>query len=210
MTTSVPPVKAARKRPWYLVVALVIASVFGATSFVDGWAIITYYRTTRIDMSSLVRDIDDDHDRVEAQAALDQYVDALDQDRPRMFPLAAAELLLGMALFALSAGAMSGRPGARSALVQVVTVQAVVVALVYLLTTHVRLANRDLTAATTSAELRKHNDPALVEQSMAINRKLAPAFEIGWLTMRTLLASLVLVALTRKRSLEYYEPAPEA
>jgi hypothetical protein len=137
-------------------------------------------------------------------------VDALEQDKTRMFPLAVAELLLGMALFALSAGAMAGRPGARSALVQVVTVQAVVVVLMYFLTSHVRIANRELAMALEIPKLSKGNDPQLVEQSIAINRKIAPALEVGYLVARSIVAGLVLVALTRKRSLAYYEPAPEA
>ena len=208
MAASIPPT--ARKRPWYLVVALVIASVFGATGFVDGWGIITYYRTSDVDLSALVREIDDDHERADAKGALDRYVEALDVDKSRMFPLSVAELLLGMTLFALSAGAMAGRKGARSALVQVVGVQAAVVVLMYFLTAHVRLANRDLAMALEVPKLSKGNDPELVQQTMAVNKKLVPVLEVGYLVVRSLVAGFVLVALTRKRSLAWYEPASEA
>lgn len=208
--SSAPPAPTLRKRPWYLVVALVIVSVFGATGFVEGWGIITYYRTSEVDLTADARDIDDEKDRAEVKAKLDGLVEALEQDRPRMFPFAAAELLLGIALFALAAGAMAGRPGARSALVQVVPVQAVVVVLMYFMTSHVRIAARDSDIAIKSAHLRKTNDPQLVEDTVAFSKKIGPAVEVGFLVMRTLVAGLVLVALTRKRSLAYYEPAPEA
>jgi hypothetical protein len=204
------PAPVARKRPWFLVVALVVSSLFGATSFVDGWSILSYYRTTQIDVSAVVRDLDDDHDRKAAQAALERYVDALDADKHRMFPLAAAELLLGIALFGTSAAAMAGRGGGRAALVQVVAVQAAVIVLMFALTARVRSANRELGATIGAAQLRKSgNDPKVVEDSVAISKKIAPAIELLYVVGRTTVAGLVLVALTRRRTRSWYEPQAE-
>lgn len=206
MSPSAPPASAPRKRPWYLVVALVIASVFGATSFLEGCGLLTYYRTTSVDLSGPVREIDDEADRAAAQAALDHYVEALDQDKPRMFPLGAAELLLGLALFALAAGAMAGRSGARTALVQVVLVQSVVVVLMFFLGARVRAANRDLELVKRGHDMRKDGtDAALVDDTISMTKKIAPVIEYGTLGARTLVAVLVLVALTRKRSRAYFE-----
>lgn len=204
------PAPVARKRPWYLVVALVVSSIFGATSFVDGWSILSYYRTTQVDVSVVVRDLDDDRDRKAASSALEHYVDALDADKHRMFPLAAAELLLGLALFATSASAMAGRRGGRAALVQVVAVQAVVVVLMFALTSRVRSANRELGATLGAAQLRKSgNDPKVIEDSVAISRKIAPFVEVLYVAGRTTVAGLILVALTRRRARAWYEPQAE-
>ena len=211
MSSSPPPAPSPRTRPWFLLVALVMSSLFGATSFVDGWSIISYYRTSDVDMSAVVRGVDDDGDRARAQVALERYVEALDHDKSRMFPLAAAELLLGLALFTMSAGAMGGRPGARAALVQLIGVQAVVVIIMFGLTARVRVANRDLGSVVGAAQLRKSgSDPKVIEESLAISRKLAPGVEIGYVTLRSLAAGLVLVALTRRRSRAYFEPSAEA
>jgi|GEM_PF-5781973 len=205
-----PPAPTARKRPWFLIVALVISSVFGATGFVEGWSLVTYYRTPDTDLAADARNIDDTQDRALVKARLGDLAAALEQDKTRVFPFAAAELLLGIALFAFSAGAMAGRSGARSVLVQIVAVQAVVVVLMYFMTSHVRVAARELNIVSKTAQQRKTDDPKVVEDVATLSRKVLPAIEAGQLVFRSIVAGLVLIALTRRRSLAYYEPAPEA
>ena len=186
-----------------------MASVFGATSFAGGWSIISYYRTSTLDLASVVRVVEDDADRERVNHAFEVYVEALDHDKSRMFPLAAAELLIGVAMFAMAAGAMGGRPGARVALVQLVGVQAALVLVTFVVTTKVRVANRDLGSVVGAAQLRKSgSDPKLVEESLAISRKLAPTVENVFVAMRSVAAGLVLIGLTRRRSRAYFDPSP--
>ena len=208
--SSAPPAPTIRKRPWYLVVALVIASVFGAWSFQEGVLLISYYRNSDADLlTQELRQIDDESDRAAVKASLDHMNDELDASKSRMFPLAAAELLLGMALFALAAGAMAGRPGARTALVQVVFVQGALVVAMFFLTARFRAAAQDHSLAKNTAELKQQGGGPLSPEDQQLARKGAHVLELAQLTFRSIVAGLVLVALTRKRSVAYYEQAAE-
>ncbi len=204
------PAPEVRRRPWYLIVALIICSFLGSVGTLEGWETIDVYRTDHIDTSEITRDISRESNRAAAQASINKLMGALQAERPRLFPMGAAELVLGLAALGLSIGAMSGRRGARSALVQVMIVQAALVIAMDVATPRVRAATLDLDLTIRSATLRENGkDPQLVDEATSITRKIAPAMEVGKLVVRTLVVGLIVIALTRRRTREFYEAASE-
>jgi len=209
MSPSAPPA-AARKRPWYLVVALVVVSILGALGLTEGLAIVSEYRGGHIDATQLLAGVELESDRTAILDALDRREQALEDEKSKLFPLAVAELLLGAAMFGLSAGAMAGRPGARASLVQVVAVHAALVIATWVLTPRTRYADRAANVAQANAGLHmQHNDPEVTKQTEAMTPMLAVGRDAVVLMFSTMVSVLVIVALTRKRALEFYEPAAE-
>ena len=203
-----PP--SAQRRPWYLVVALLLCSVLGAYGSLDGYETIALYRTTQIDTSYVLRDIAQEDNRKAAAASVDRLLFAMEEEKPRLFPLAAGELVLGLAMFMLSIFAMAGRGGARSAVVQLVVVQAGLVVAMHVLTPKVRAAEVELGLAVKSAQLRESGtDVRMVDEASRTYRHIEPYVDVAKLGVRTALAILVLVALTRPRARAFYEARSE-
>jgi hypothetical protein len=132
------------RRPWYLIVSLVVAWLLGALALMAGGSVITFYKQ---DADEIQQALDHDEERVpdpEERALFRQHTEHLDevhdQAKRREFPLGIAALLLGGAMVAMSARAMSGREGARGALVQVTLARAALSVLGFFLTPDVRAA----------------------------------------------------------------------
>jgi hypothetical protein len=132
------------RRPWYLIVSLVVAWLLGALALMAGGSVITFYKQ---DADEIQQALDHDEERVpdpEERALFRQHTEHLDevhdQAKRREFPLGIAALLLGGAMVAMSARAMSGREGARGALVQVTLARAALSVLGLFLTPDVRAA----------------------------------------------------------------------
>ncbi len=194
------------RRPWYLVVALLLCSLLGAYGSLDGFDTINVYRTTQIDSSYIARDITQEDNRKAVAASFDQLLGAMEHEKARLFPLAAAEVVLGMALFMLSVFALLGRGGARVAVVQIVIAQAALVGAMHFATPKVRAAYADLRLTVDSSEmLEKGKDPAMVAEVVKAARRIEPYAAIFRLGLRSALAILVLVALTRPRARAFYE-----
>ena len=109
-----------------------------------GGSVITFYKQ---DADEIQQALDHDEERVpdpEERALFRQHTEHLDevhdQAKRREFPLGIAALLLGGAMVAMSARAMSGREGARGALVQVTLARAALSVLGFFLTPDVRAA----------------------------------------------------------------------
>jgi hypothetical protein len=122
------------KRPWYLLVALIVSWLLGAAALMTGGTIVALYRQ---DANELRQALDENEAALAdpvARARTERVNEELQRERERVFPLAVATLVLGGAMVAMSARAMSGREGARGALVQVVLARAALVGLVFLLT----------------------------------------------------------------------------
>jgi hypothetical protein len=206
-----PEPPSAQRRPWYLVVALLLCSVLGAYGSLDGYETIALYRTTQIDTSYVLREISQEANRQAAQASVDRLLGAMEQEKPKLFPLAAGELVIGLALFMLSIFAMAGRGGARSAVLQLVVAQAGLVVAMHVLTPKVRAAEVDLGLAVKSAQLRENGtDSKVVDEAGATYRRIEPYLDAAKLGVRTALAILVLVALTRPRTRAFYEARRES
>ena len=194
-------------RPWYLVLALLVCSGLGACGATDGWQTIEIYRGAQIEVS---RDLGEDgvreDERKMVQAAVDNMLTAMDIERRRKFPLAAAELVLGVAMFLFAAGAMMGRSGARRAVVQLAIVQVLLVLATFLLTPKLRWTQIDIVLAQANARALAHGEsPQALEAIRVFYRGLL----VVGLFVRSLVGALIVVALTRRRTLAFYEAQRE-
>jgi len=174
------------RRPWYLVVSLVVAWLLGALALMAGGSVITFYKQ---DAGELQQALDRDEERepdpearVLFRARTERLEDAHDRAKRREFPLGVAALLLGGAMVAMSARAMSGREGARGALVQVTLARAALAVAGFLITPDVRAAE------------------------FAVSPVYGYA-SIGKMIFETAACLLVVIALTRPRSRAFFRAA---
>jgi hypothetical protein len=174
------------RRPWYLIVVLVLAWFTGATSVLVGCQDISMYRSTSIEIS---QSIDRQQNKTEAELKeaherVDEYTAALDHARNRKFPLSVATLLVGAAMVVFAQRAMVGREWARSLLVQLTLAHAAIIGLDYWLTPDVRIALAGLLG--------------LDADTPSMMRALAVATVLSVLT-----SLLIVLGLTRQRSREF-------
>jgi hypothetical protein len=207
---STPPAAAksvAGGRPRYLVVALIAALVFGAGCWTEGCGRLAFFRGVRDHGASIHAQIHDADDRTKAEALYQSYVDAADRQRGRGIPLAAATFVLGAALLALAARGLAGKSNTRSALMQVVAAQAVVVLITYFVTREMRNAEADWDYQSVLYNQHERLPPdqfSEVVPTIHAMRRWAPP---GWLAFRTLASALILFALSRPRSRDFFEAA---
>lgn len=198
------------RRPSYLLLALVVTLLFGAGAWLEGCSTIGFYRGETLDTSVLTAGVTDDADRGKVDQLAARYVEVRDAARPRALPLGVASFLLGAALLLFGTRAMSRRPGARSLLLQLVTAQAALAMLAYALTRDIRFAELDLSLAVQVAKMRdKTPDAAALDEATRISRAVWAVLSPGWLVGRTIVSALVLVALTRRRSVEWLDTQAE-
>ncbi len=196
------------KRPFYLVLALLGAWVFGASGFVDGCAVIGYYKSDRVETGAAFPEITSSEGRAKVAVAAEHYADVMNATRHRIFPLAVASFLLGTVLVAFAARAMSGRKGGRGGLLQVISVQTALIVTSYLLTTEMRRAETDL-HLTVQIEGLREAQPAKPESEevIAMMRRFVRVAPPVFLSIQVLLRLLILLALTRPRSREFFAAA---
>jgi hypothetical protein len=173
----------------------------------EGCNDIGIYKLDRHELTSTwlerARDVDQDA----AGKIATRYFDALDAAKERVFPIGVAWFLLGAAMWGLAAGAMAGRGGARAGLVQVLLVHAVVIGVGYALTADVRRA--DLDARLAMASLEPAPSPS-EREAVRFASEHRTAFMLLPRVLRFVAYGLVLVALTRRRTREFYEAAAAA
>jgi hypothetical protein len=202
-----PPSVRPAKRPRYLAVALVGALVFGAGCWTEGCSRINFYRGGLDQSQTLSSSIANEADRARAEALYQHFTEVADAERSRAFPIAIATFLLGAALLALAARGLAGKTNTRSPLVQVVTAQAIVVVLGYFVLRDVRNAELDWGIEQTMLSQRQTlpaDQYAQLSSMMAGVRRYGVP---GWLVVRTLASALIVLALTRPRSREFFEAA---
>src|SRR5271166_784228 len=102
---------AERKRPWYLVLALLGALALGMTGACNGWAAWTLYHEP-VDVTLAGQGISDPADRAAVESRVDAYVHTLDAAKSRGWPVAVATLLLGSAMVIFSMRALGASGGA--------------------------------------------------------------------------------------------------
>jgi hypothetical protein len=193
---------AERKRPWFLVLALLGALALGTTGAYEGWNGAALYFVS-VDPSKVGQGITDDHDRALVVSRVQDYVQVLDAEKSRGWPFSVAALLLGSATLLFAMRALGGSAGARTALIQLVIAQAATgIAAHYLL--------RDVV----DADLRWNEAVAAAEAHAAgSSGQLAPAPSLAvfraastlFLVLRTIGSALVVVGLTRHRSRAYFD-----
>ncbi len=199
------------KRPWYLVLALAIAWLFGAAGFYDGCMTMSFYHADSVDPAVYVRDVKDDDQRKIVEHAAESLIETTTLARERAFPLAVGAFLLGAVMIAFAARALAGRAGARGPLIQLVAVQAALAILTFVLTPDIRHARVELAVASFDAQLhdKKDAEPAVIAESEAWAAAVFRHFDVSLLGTRTALALFVLFALTRPRSRAFYDAAQE-
>src|SRR5262249_47044005 len=142
-----------------------------------------------------------------AEALFRRFIEMADAARDRAIPLHAATFVLGAALLALAARGLAGKSNTRSALIQVVTAQAIIV-----VASHFAL--RDVH----EAEFDWHLERAVIREREVVSpermAEAAPARRIlhrwgpqGWLVFRTVASALIVVALTRQRARDFFDAA---
>ncbi len=194
-----------RKRPWYLVVALLGALFIGAAGALQGWQTFMNYRVA-IDPSEAASGIADDADRAAVVARLQSYLQVLDAAKPRAWPLGVAALLLGTAIFFFATRVFAGSRTARNLLVQLVLVQAGVNVADYLLLRDVVEAELQFNEAEVIARLPP--DPAGRADATHLLGFQRTAYPIA-LGLDSLCSVLIVVALTRRRARDFLEAKPE-
>jgi len=187
------------RRPWYVIAALIGALLLGASGWLSGCNTITFYREP-VDTS--FEKLEDKVAREQAKKAADRYIVALDSARPRAFPLGAATFVLGAAIVALVVRAFAGQSGARSALVQVLSVQAGLAVLTYLITKDVREA--DIVYLT---EMSKLAPPGRAPPNVAPLETAARVLLPALVMLRSAFSGLLVFALTRPRAVASFEAA---
>jgi hypothetical protein len=192
------------RRPWFVIAALLGALLLGAGGWLDGCSTITFYREP-VDTS--FEKMEDKAAREQAKKAAERYVTAVDAARPRAFPLGAATFVLGAAVVALVVRAFAGQSGARSALVQVLSVQAGIAILAFLLTKDIREAQitffTEISRLTPSGRGPGGPNPLEGASLSTFLRVAAPV----WLALRSAFSGLLVFALTRPRAVASFEAA---
>lgn len=216
MASDPPPSALAPRapRPRYLVVALVTALIFGAGCWTSGCQQLQIYRGVKdkgAEANALIRD---DEARAHLDALYKKQLDAQDESRSKGIPLAAATFVLGAALLALSSRALAGRTNARSALMQVVAAQAIVGTIHFVAMREATNAELDYGLAATLAYRHQTQPPIEYAKWALIHRGLRGWGEPALLGIRVVASALIVFALTRQRSREFFEaasdPAPDS
>jgi hypothetical protein len=195
-------VPAQRKRPWYLVLALLGALALGTAGAFQGWGTFVSYHDP-IDPTVIGSGIPDEADRLAVIARFEAYLQVLDMAKSRAWPLGVAALVLGTAMFVFAMRALGGSGTARAVVVQLVVAQAGANAASYWLLRDVfeaELRLREAEAAAATHETVPERDQAEV---------LRAAYPIA-LALNTLGSALIVVALTRRRARAFFDPTSEA
>jgi hypothetical protein len=191
-----------RKRPWYLVLALLGALALGTSTASSGWNLISLYRE-RIDPAQAGRGIADEGERAAVVSRFEAFLRALDADRSRGWPLGVGALVLGAAVTIFAMRALGGSRGARAALVQVVVAQAGLDVGSHFLLRDVEQA--EMAARIANDAARGHDafaNPARAEEEAGVLARLAVPVFLG---LRTIGSALVVLALTRRRSRDFFD-----
>jgi hypothetical protein len=202
-------VSAERKRPWYLVLALLGALALGTAGAFEGWSRFVSYHDA-IDPTIIGAGIADEADRLAVIARFEAYLQVLDMAKSRAWPLGVATLVLGTAIFVFAMRALSGSTGARAVLVQLIVAQAGTNAASYWLLRDVfeaELRLREATDAAASRESVPERDQAEVLRAAAKMRRAG--YPIA-LALDTLGSALIVVALTRRRTRAFFDPTGDA
>lgn len=196
-----------RKRPWYLVLALLGALALGTTGAYGGWAQVAAYHAV-VDPSVIGEGIVDEHERAVVETRAEAVVHALDQAKARGWPLGVAMLLLGGAMVFMSLRAIGGSSTARIALVQLAIAQAGATAANHFLLQGVNDAEARFQEARAAAD--EHALGLPVEGGTLMTAEWWRAAESTFLVLRTIASALVVVGLTRRKSRDFFDAAAPA
>ncbi len=168
-----------------------------------------YYQP--IDPSVVGQGVTDDADRAAMVSRFQAYLHALDAAKSRGWPLAVATLLLGSAVFVAAMRTLRGSGMARNALVQLVIAQAGAHAASYWLMRDVFDAHLRVAEAAQAADLHANvSDRPRADEAAALTARIFHAATPIAFALRTLGSAMIVVALTRRRSREFFDSSAGA
>lgn len=196
-----------RKRPFYLVLALVGALALGTIESCSGWAGWVQYQEP-LDVTLVGQGIADPADRTAVETRAEAFLRALDAAKSRGWPVAVATLLLGSAVVLFAMRALGGSRGARGALVQVVLAQAGLNVATSFLLRDVTGAFTRLKEAVVVADVHQLLPRgAATDDVLRMKLAIARAAEPIQLVLGTIGSVLVVIALTRRRARDFFDAA---
>lgn len=195
-----------RKRPWYLVLALLGALALGTTGAYRGWELVADYHAV-VDAEAIGEGVADEHERATVQARGEEWVHALDQAKSRGWPLAVAMLLLGGAMVFSALRAIGGSSGARAALVQLALAQAGVILANHFMLQDVNAAEIRFKVVRAAADERALGLPI---EGSTLTESMLRAAESTLLVLRSIGSALVVIGLTRRKSRDFFDAAGAA
>jgi hypothetical protein len=199
-----------RKRPWYLVLALLAALAFGLNGARGGWGTVALYHEP-INPAVAAQGFSDEADRAAIVSRVEAYLHALDAAKSRGWPLGVATLLLGTATMLFAMRAFSGSSAARAALVQLVLAQAGVNALTHVAMRDVIQADLRVLEANEAANIHEQiPDPKRADEAMRTAEAMFRVATPLSLALHLLGSALVVFALTRPRARAFFDPATAA
>jgi len=201
---------AARRRPFYLVLALLAAMGSGACGAHQGWLEFVEYHGD-VDPSSPDLAFASTDDRAIIVERARACLAALDGVKTWGWPLAAAAIVLGSAMFVFAVRSLAGNRGARRMLVQIVIAQAALNMAQHWVLRGLfepELALEEAkTAALARANMPELSDPeARTASAGAMVRAIYPFS----LAAEALGSALIVLALTRRRTREFFDASGEA
>jgi hypothetical protein len=198
---------ARRKRPWYLVLAVIGAMGMGTMGACVGQEGIEIYQVSN-DPTVLTQVFSDATDRAAVASQFEALLHAVDAAKSRGWPLSVMILLLGIAVFVAAFRTLRGSPGARSILVQLIIAQAAANVAGYWLMRDAVSAYIQFRQTVGLAVLHMRPDRTREEDQALRSDALIRGFPVS-IAFGTMASALIVVGLTRRRSLEYFEAAAE-
>jgi hypothetical protein len=197
----------ARKRPWYLVLALLGALALGSIGVWQGGGMMALYRDP-VDTSQAGDGVADEADRAAVVARAQAFLQTLDAEKARGWPLAVATLILGGAVFTFAVRTIGGSTGSRSMLIQLVIALGAINGLTVVLLRDVFDANLQFMQAAEAARGRANpQESAWLDKLFRTLSSVGPALDFGLSTAAT---TFIVVALTRRRSRDLLDAGTEA
>lgn len=197
-----------KKRPWYLVLALVLCTSFGACGWFDGYQSILFYRDTQIDTPSFIEQLPESTAKARAREAATALVQERDATRKQGFPLAAATFVVGAAVLLFTARAFANRGTSKQLLIQFVLVQTALIFATHFALPGIRNRRTQMITAFdhahSLARAKTDTDRAQADQAAAMISRMGPAIQVAGLGVRATSVLFVLIALTRRRTREFY------
>lgn len=180
--------------------------MFGVLGTTSGVGVYYELSESAVDETAQVERLSDEGDRSAVMARHERLFQIRDAHKRRVWPLAAGEIVLGMAMFILASRAMTGRLMARNLLVQITVAQAALLAAIYWERTEERRAFVEAKVALQHALAREqHADATTLRITSRLPGVVHGIYAVGT-ALRVLCNLGIVFAVTRPRCREFFDP----
>lgn len=197
-----------KKRPWYLVLALILCTSFGACGWFDGYQGVLFYRDTQVDTPNFVEQLPETAAKARAREASVALFQERDAARRVGFPLAVGTFVIGAAVLLFTARAFANRGTSKKLLLQFLLVQLAIIVGSHFALAKVATRQDHLSLAIQQAHMLGQAKTDLerqqVDETYVTMRRIFPPLKTTFLAFRAGLTLFVIVALTRRRTREFY------